>query len=31
MHNWLEPRGALSAEQISATYLDFLLHGLARD
>ncbi|MFT4042232.1 MAG: TetR/AcrR family transcriptional regulator [Gordonia sp. (in: high G+C Gram-positive bacteria)] len=30
MHNWLEPQGALSAEEISTTYLDFLLHGLRR-
>ncbi len=30
-HNWLEPRGALSAQDVSAVYLDFVLHGVASD
>ncbi|MFT4125695.1 MAG: TetR/AcrR family transcriptional regulator [Gordonia sp. (in: high G+C Gram-positive bacteria)] len=28
LHNWLAPHGALSAEEVSATYLDFVLHGV---
>lgn len=31
LHNWLAPHGALSAQEISATYLEFLLHGVMRE
>lgn len=31
LHNWLAPDGTLSAEQISRTYLDFILHGVMQD
>lgn len=31
LHNWLAPQGALSAEEISRTYLDFMLHGVMQD
>lgn len=31
LHNWLAPDGALSAAEISTTYLDFVLHGVMLD
>ncbi|MCO7191503.1 TetR/AcrR family transcriptional regulator [Pseudonocardia sp. McavD-2-B] len=31
IHSWLAPHGALSAQEISATYLDFMLHGVMRE
>jgi AcrR family transcriptional regulator len=30
-HNWIEPGGPLSPAEISATYLEFILHGVALD
>jgi AcrR family transcriptional regulator len=28
-HNWIEPSGPLTPRQISATYLEFILHGVS--